>query len=326
MTEGAPLVTLVVLSYNQAQFIADAVRGAFAQTYTPLEIILSDDASSDETYELVQELAADYVGPHRLILNRNRINLGIGAHVNKVMELAEGQIIVASAGDDISDSNRVDAIVSAFCTSTDRALSVWSGARYIDDCGKLIQRAFPGRPKNFSDRTMVQNIRPVIGATHAWRREVFDFFGPLASGVMFEDNAISFRSYLIGSIIYIDQELVSYRTHVKNISNFTQIADFKKLYAAAAQRARWALSGLAQRKQDLSRAISEQRIVAHRDATFLTKELNRLEVVYNRRLARYTEFPTINWSLFIGACRDAEIAKVLLRSLLRPIIKRVESK
>ena len=54
-----------------------AIEGAFAQTYQPLEILLSDDCSPDGTYRVMQEMAAAYAGPHRVILNRNPKNLGI---------------------------------------------------------------------------------------------------------------------------------------------------------------------------------------------------------------------------------------------------------
>ena len=68
-----PLVTFIVISYNQEAFIRDGVEGAFSQTYSPLEIVLSDDCSRDRTFEIMQELAAAYRGPHRVILNRNPI-------------------------------------------------------------------------------------------------------------------------------------------------------------------------------------------------------------------------------------------------------------
>ena len=43
---GAPLVTFALFAYNQERYVREAVEGAFAQTYQPLEIILSDDCSS----------------------------------------------------------------------------------------------------------------------------------------------------------------------------------------------------------------------------------------------------------------------------------------
>jgi glycosyltransferase involved in cell wall biosynthesis len=51
----APLVTLVLFAYNQEKFIRQAMEGAFAQTYQPLEIIVSDDSSPDGTFAIMSE-------------------------------------------------------------------------------------------------------------------------------------------------------------------------------------------------------------------------------------------------------------------------------
>ena len=50
-----PLLTFGVCAYKQEQFIREAVEAALAQTYSPLEIILSDDCSPDRTFEIMQE-------------------------------------------------------------------------------------------------------------------------------------------------------------------------------------------------------------------------------------------------------------------------------
>jgi glycosyltransferase involved in cell wall biosynthesis len=60
------LVTFALFAYNQEKYIREAVEGALAQTYEPLEIILSDDCSSDRTFETMREMAATYDGPHQV--------------------------------------------------------------------------------------------------------------------------------------------------------------------------------------------------------------------------------------------------------------------
>lgn len=53
-----PLVTVILLTYNQENLVAMAVESLLAQTYSPLEIILSDDASTDNTFAVMQSLEA----------------------------------------------------------------------------------------------------------------------------------------------------------------------------------------------------------------------------------------------------------------------------
>ena len=73
-----PLLTFALAALNQERFIREAVEAAFAQTYSPLEIILSDDCSEDRTFEIMCEMAKAYRGPHRIVLNRNPIRRSIG--------------------------------------------------------------------------------------------------------------------------------------------------------------------------------------------------------------------------------------------------------
>jgi len=101
-----PLLTFCVGAYNHERFIEKAVEGAFAQTYSPLQILLSDDCSSDKTFEIMSAMAAAYRGPHKIILNRNDRNLGLAGHVNRAAELMGGELLILSAGDDISLAHR----------------------------------------------------------------------------------------------------------------------------------------------------------------------------------------------------------------------------
>src|SRR5215208_5561829 len=96
-TSTRPLVSFALLTYNHEKFIRDAVSAAFAQTYQPLEIIISDDCSTDQTFEIVQEMVLAYTGEHRVVLRRNPENLGadgLGLHVTRVFDSSEGELIV----------------------------------------------------------------------------------------------------------------------------------------------------------------------------------------------------------------------------------------
>ena len=65
--EELPLVTFALFAYNQEKYIREAIEGAFSQTYEPLEIILSDDCSRDDTHRIMCEMAAGYRGHHRVL-------------------------------------------------------------------------------------------------------------------------------------------------------------------------------------------------------------------------------------------------------------------
>ncbi len=68
--QDRPLITFALFAYNQENHIEEAVQGAFSQTYSQLEIVLSDDCSTDRTFEIMERMANAYQGPHKIVLNR----------------------------------------------------------------------------------------------------------------------------------------------------------------------------------------------------------------------------------------------------------------
>src|SRR5215470_19484540 len=121
-----PLMTFAVAGFNQEAFIREAVEAAFAQTYSPLEIVLSDDCSKDKTFEIMCEMAKAYRGPHRIVLNRNPARRSIGGHINRIMEVSQGELVLAAAGDDISLPQRTQANYEAWEASGRKATSIHS--------------------------------------------------------------------------------------------------------------------------------------------------------------------------------------------------------
>jgi glycosyltransferase involved in cell wall biosynthesis len=227
--EERPLVTFALFAYNQERFIREAVEGALAQTYSPLQVILSDDCSTDRTFEIMQEMVADYTGPHEILLNRNERNLGIGGHVNRVMDLSRGELIVVAAGDDISLPSRTDILASAWRNSTRRFVSLYSDYLEIDDDGSETGLVRKG-PVEHDIPTMIRNAatsgRGVFGATHAWTRHSFDLFGPIDSRVIYEDKVIPFRNAVVGEIVHVDQVLVKYRRLSQSLSHHAAMSTY----------------------------------------------------------------------------------------------------
>ena len=71
MKEHKPLISFILITYNQEDFVRDALDGAFNQTYSPLEIIIADDGSKDNTVKVIEDAIANYKGPHKVILHHN---------------------------------------------------------------------------------------------------------------------------------------------------------------------------------------------------------------------------------------------------------------
>jgi glycosyltransferase involved in cell wall biosynthesis len=223
-----PLISFALFSYNQERFIEEAVKGAFSQTYSPLEIIFSDDCSSDSTFDIMRELAKGYQGPHKIVLNRNSTNLGIGGHINEIMQLSSGKLIVIAAGDDISLPQRTERIYQAYESMDKAAKSIFSNYIVIDETGGILDHQDQIQTEQFCTENMVKEGCILAGYSHAWDREVFEVFGPLITPLTCEDMVIPVRSSLLGQIKYIEEPLVMHRRHDKNVWNYKIDKDVEK--------------------------------------------------------------------------------------------------
>lgn len=235
-----PLVTLFVMAYNQERYVREAVEGAFAQTYEPLEILLSDDHSADETFRIMQQLAAAYGGPHKVVLNRNHENLGLVAHLNRLFEMSSGDLIIGAAGDDISEARRVEEITRNWMASKGTAMLLHSAVTKIDTAGNDLGLRTPA-PEIIADPsplTIVRTGHNCIGATAAWNRALFDRFGPLPEFAEIEDGPMFFRAALLDAVRYVDLPLVRYRFGGISQSDSPRTAQ-ELLHGTLAKSRRW---------------------------------------------------------------------------------------
>ncbi len=225
-----PLISFVMFAYRQERFVAEAVRGALEQTYSPLEIILSDDCSPDSTYEVIRSTVADYDGPHRVILNRNDANLGLVPHFNRVMSMARGDIVVVAAGDDISKPWRVERSWRLLTEHPDASM-ISFGLGVIDENGRPRQSA--GRSESWLDKIELgdylrRRVGRHTGASRAFRRSLLDRFPPLNAGCPTEDTPYFYRGLVLGASYESGEVGVQYRVHSGNVSNPRRIHDMDR--------------------------------------------------------------------------------------------------
>ena len=211
--ENRPLVTFALFAFNQEQYVGDAIAAAFAQSYSPLEIILSDDFSSDKTFEIMQRAAAEYKGPHRIVLNRNLQNLNIGGHVNAVAKLASGDLIVLAAGDDISMPLRAEKLLNRWLEIGSPPAVLCSDFEPMDAASRLVELLRESTYRGaYCKHAMAAGDIRVLGATTAVSRQVFSALPPLDSSVRHEDRVLPFRAMLLGGTVsLVDEKLVRYR-------------------------------------------------------------------------------------------------------------------
>lgn len=92
----SPKVTVVTITYNSSKYVRQAIESVLAQSFTDFEYLISDDCSTDDTWEIIQE----YKDP-RIRAWRNEHNLGEYPNRNKTLHEARGEYIIWIDGDDI---------------------------------------------------------------------------------------------------------------------------------------------------------------------------------------------------------------------------------
>lgn len=231
-----PLVTFALFAYNQEKYIFEAIEGAFSQEYSPLQIIISDDCSSDSTYDIMKKMVKQYDGPHEILLNRNLKNIGLAAHINHVIALAKGELIVVAAGDDISYPRRTTRILEYYQLTGYPAV-IFSGLDDIENDGT----PWLGTTVNQREQTLSEFIiNPAVrGATCAWDKEIFTKFPALGSFVTAEDMVLPVRAYLLGRPPkFLEEKLIKYRRDQTRVSKNMAVKLFWQIwpqYAATKQ-------------------------------------------------------------------------------------------
>ena len=99
-----PRISIIMGIYNCSNTLDISLKSIFNQTYTDWEIIMCDDGSSDDTFEIAKKYQIDY--PEKVVLLKNERNMGVNATLNKCLKMAKGEYIARQDGDDISLPDR----------------------------------------------------------------------------------------------------------------------------------------------------------------------------------------------------------------------------
>jgi glycosyltransferase involved in cell wall biosynthesis len=119
MNPRAPRVSIGLAVFNGERFLSDAIGSILAQTYTDLELIISDNASTDRTEEICHDYAAS---DPRIRYYRHDRNLGAAVNSNRTFELASGEFFKWAAHDDMLAPEYLERCVAALDAHPDAVL------------------------------------------------------------------------------------------------------------------------------------------------------------------------------------------------------------
>jgi hypothetical protein len=218
--------------------------------------VVSDDASQDDTWDLVNAFVTAYKGPHRFVLQRHPKRVGAYANLQSVLRKATGRLHLLTDGDDISFPNRVERVAT---TWVQRGVSLITHDCMIGpDPYQRTRRNVEGGstgPIPLTDAINRSWEPRMLGATFAWEAELWRSFPPYdqrrhARG---GDMVLPFRAALAKGIWYIHEPLIFYRTHPGQTSQ--EMAQRDRTAPAPTRETALVhhLSAMAQRLRDLDR-------------------------------------------------------------------------
>ena len=162
------LVSVLMSVYNGAPTLEKAAASVLAQTYRNLELILCDDASTDDTWRIMQRIAAQDA---RVTVFQNKTNRGLGTSLNGCLSRAGGEYIARQDADDVSDSDRIERTMDFLLSSG--APYVACGVRVFDDGGVWSTRQYPQK----ITKHIIAQKNPFFHPTMVFRRAVLEGVG-----------------------------------------------------------------------------------------------------------------------------------------------------
>jgi len=217
-----PLISFCVFTYNQENFIEECLESVFKLKYNNLEIIISDDCSTDNTFSIITEFVKKRNTKHHIIINKNPENLGIGVHCFTVFwEIAKGDFIVTLGGDDVvDDENYLQNVVNLF-QKDQSVMAVDINATMIDEKGnfiKEIQLPFSQISYTLDDYL---SARPIYSFApgRTLRNLLVTDFKMLNKDCPAEAKVLTFRALLRGKLLRTDIKAIKYRQHPNNSSS-----------------------------------------------------------------------------------------------------------
>lgn len=221
----SPLVSILVPTYKRAALLRAALQSALAQTYSAIEVLVLDDASPDDTPQVVAEFAHD----PRIRSLRHAANRGIVGNWKAGIDAARGAFFCLLHDDDLFEPQFVERLLSPLLADDSLVLSFcdhWiidaQGQRCPEDteaAARTYGRAAlpPGRVADFP-RAALEDVSIPIGAT-LFRRSVVgpDAVEPGAKGAV-DDWLLYQCARTGGGAFYVPERLMSYRVHPGGMS------------------------------------------------------------------------------------------------------------
>lgn len=193
-------------AYNQAQYLPQAIDSILRQTFSDFEFIIINDASTDDTAQVLRQLKNKRV---KLLSNRRR--QGLTRSLNRGITVSRGEYLARMDADDIAYPNRL-ALQLHFLESHPMIVACGTAVNLIDSRGQKVgQKAYP----RYITKSILMRYNPLIHPTVMIRKEVCIYDASLNGA---EDYDLWLRLGSQYQLANISQVLLAYRINPRGIS------------------------------------------------------------------------------------------------------------
>jgi glycosyltransferase involved in cell wall biosynthesis len=226
-----PLVSIIIVTYNSSKYVLETLESAKIQTYQNIELIVSDDGSTDKTLKIVEA----WVENNKDRFNKVKIvkaleNTGLPANCNRGLKVADGEWIKFIAGDDILMAHCIETML-LFSISKGSYISTSAMNEFCDDNLPLrLNKNFYLEQKRFFQKRINKQFRiylrnPIFLNSPAFffNKDLFKKVGNFDESFnMLEDQPMLIKALKAGyNIYYNETPTVRYRTSPKTQQRIT---------------------------------------------------------------------------------------------------------
>jgi glycosyltransferase involved in cell wall biosynthesis len=223
---NTPLVSVIALSYNHAPFIEIALQSLWKQSFQDWELIIVDDASSDNSPKIIRHFLKQNPCQKVKACILHKKNQGNCASFNEALSLADGKYIVDFALDDVMLANRLERQVDFFEKLSTKVGLIFSNAQIINEKGEFLKYHYPidrqGRAKvkvpqeNFFRAVLEKYF--ICPPTMMFRKSMLEELGGYDESLAYEDFDMWIRASQNYDFAYLDEVTTLYRKHQNSLS------------------------------------------------------------------------------------------------------------
>ena len=230
---SSPLVSICVITYQHAKYIEDCMRGILNQSYSCIELIVLDDASTDGTADIIRGFEGKFKENNiKFRFIKHDTNGGnLPANCNEMIRLTTGKYIKILSGDDILLENYTSSLVE-FLEKRDCSVA-YSNAYFISDEYKYGERFarekiltchYEVPAKDMFKKLLKNNWIPALAVM--LKRDIYDRYGLYDENIRFEDWDFWLRLAGKETFGYLDRPLCLYRKAETGMSNCNSRSKF----------------------------------------------------------------------------------------------------